>query len=315
MSLQRTGAKAIYDADAANAPGGGPGTDWKERGLLLIKMSLVHRKGKLGHTDLRKPAMREPLAKIVRAAHRNELKGLPGEVGIQLAGTHCTRSGLTPDGVMKDCNCCGSFACTENLQQQKGLVKSMWLKALDVVLKKDAEVTWDPIRNTHVVYAIDVEAVIVKVLLGPLRNRVLYPGLPAGVIPLPTVQHGATVTVPGSGQVYVGMCQVPIISSRCLTGHKMQGMTVDAVHLFDFKRSGVADRQWLYVACSRPTTLAGLCAEEALDNSPWYWNKPSYMLDHEHARLRLMELQPTVRILEVTDLKASRHLLEQVTTA
>jgi hypothetical protein len=69
--------KAIYDADAANAPGGGPGTEWKERGLLLTKMSLVHRKGKAGHTDLRLPPMREALAKVVRAAHRKELKGLP----------------------------------------------------------------------------------------------------------------------------------------------------------------------------------------------------------------------------------------------
>jgi hypothetical protein len=87
--------REIYDADARKAPGNAH-TPWKERGLLLIKMSVYNRESVNHNTDTRKPQMRPAIAALVREMPDKILKGYTGEVGIQLAGTHCTRSNINP---------------------------------------------------------------------------------------------------------------------------------------------------------------------------------------------------------------------------
>jgi hypothetical protein len=286
--------REIYNADARNAPARAPGQTWKDRGLLLIKMSVVPRSNK---TNMREAPMKEKLASLVRIAHRKELKYLPGEVGIQLAGTHCERSNKGPDD--DPCHCCGCYTITETVQAQMGAVKSMWVKCLDVELKPDATVTWDEERQTHVVYAVDVDAVIVKLLLGPASKMQLYDGLPVGVMAIPPLQKPVHVSLNGvPKKICAGVMQLPMISSRCLTGHKMQGMTVPSVQLFDCQRSGVSDRQWMYVACSRVPHIDGIRSHEKLRTDSKYWNQPSFKLDHEQARLFLAEMDTTMRLMK-----------------
>ena len=303
--------RTIYNTDARKTPGDAH-TGWKERGLLLIKMSLYNRASKHHKTDTKKPQMRPAAAALVREMDPRELGGFAGEVGIQLAGTHCARSGINPtDTPGQDCACCGSYVCTHNVQQQKGLVKSMWLKAIDVDLREGAVVTWDALRQTHVVQAVDVEAVIVKILLGPCAKQVLFPGLPPGVVPLTPTTIGLKVPLCGVDHS-IGIVQVAMVSSRCITGHKMQGMTVPSVRLFNFLDSSIVNRHWLYVACSRVPTLAGLFSDDRLPESPEYWNAPYLPMDHEVARLYLMELLTTKRIMKARGDWPSSELQEAI---
>jgi hypothetical protein len=251
--------RRIYNADAHKAPGDG-NTPWKTRGVLLIKMSVYNRASKNHNTDIEGPEMRPAIAELVRQMDPRKMKDFPGEVGIQIAGKYCRRSGINPgDAPGKECACCGVYVVTSNLQQQLGLVNSMRVKVVDVQLKPGAVVTWDALRSTHVVHAVHVKAVMVKILLGPLADQVLFPGLPPGVVPLPPCTKGLPakdVQICGIDH-HIGIHQVPIVSARCITGHKMQGMTVPSVRLFNFLKSAIVNRQWLYVACSRVPRLTG----------------------------------------------------------
>jgi hypothetical protein len=287
--------KAIYDVDTRNAPGGAD-TPWKERGHILIQMSVFPRTRPRERTNTDQPQLRPQVARLIRSADQKELKGLAGEVGIQLAGKSCERSNIGPNDD-KECNCCGCYACSATVLQSRGLVKSMWLKALDVLLTPDAVVSWDAQRHTHVVQAVHVKAIMVKLLLGPLAGKVLCPGLPPGVVALTPTTCAVTPTIRGM-KYRCGVVQVAIVSNRCLTGHKMQGMTVPSVRLISFMKHPTTNRQWLYVACSRVPNLSGLYSEQPLPTLPRYWNKADLALDHEMARLHLMELETNVRIIQ-----------------
>jgi hypothetical protein len=189
----------------------------------------------------------------------------------------------------------------------------MRLKALDVQLTEDAVVTWHEQRHTHIVQAIHVKAVIVKLLLGPLAKKVLCPGLPPGVVALTPSIVGVTPTILGK-EYRAGVVQVAMVSSRCLTGHKMQGMTVPSVRLINFLKHQTTSRQWLYVACSRVPTLQGLFSEQPLKTLPRYWNKADLALDHEMARLYLMELETDVRIIEARHEMVPQDLRKAIVT-
>jgi hypothetical protein len=303
--------KALYDANTRNAPGGAD-TPWKERGHILIQMSVYPRSKKRERTNLNQPQMRPQVARLIRTAPEKQFQGLAGEVGIQLAGDSCARSGIGPNDD-KDCHCCGSYTCSKTVLQTSGIVKSMWMKALDVQLTPDAVVTWDEQRYTHIVQAIHVKAIIVKLLLGPLASKVMCPGLPPGVVALtPSI---CAVSPSIRGQTYrCSVVQVAMVSNRCLTGHKMQGMTVPSVRLISFLNHPSTKREWLYVACSRVPTLQGLYSEQPLSTLPRYWNKADLALDHEVARLYLMELETDVRIIEARQEVVPQELLDAIVT-
>ena len=137
-----------------------------------------------------------------------------------------------------------------NIAPEMGWVKSMWVKILHVVLRDDATVTWDDSVKSHVVPATQVRAIIIKLEIGPLKKKVFYPGLPAGVLALPMTTRKLTTRIAG-GRLAIRTVQSVLVHASSVTGHKIQGLTLDFVCIINFLHSGICTPKWLYVALSR----------------------------------------------------------------
>jgi hypothetical protein len=268
-----------YLATAQVAPGDGD-TDWRERGCLQIRMTVKRR----GNTPLR-PGMVE----VIRQLNENEkqLRGLCPDLGIVLGQDYMVVDNFPAKAV--------------------GLVKSMKVKALDVDLCPGAIVNWDEAKRTHWVEASDVSCVLTKLQLGPIREEQLFTNFPPGVVPIiPLTKRNLNIhPSPGLTIKSISLTQIPIVSAKCMTGHKMQGSSADAVCLAGFLRSRVATRQWLYVALSRVTSLAGLFLLEPLPEDPAYWNKRDLDYDYEMARLDLATLKTHMRVRDALGIQPS----------
>ena len=118
------------------------------------------------------------------------------------------------------------------VSHEHGLVKGMWCKLIDVVLKdstvpkvklvKDASESGD--YTYHTVYANEIDFILVHLKIKPWCEKVIFDGCPEGVVPVYPKRTSITLEFNRTTQrVPLSIVQLPLVLSKAVTGHKVQG--------------------------------------------------------------------------------------------
>lgn len=172
----------------------------------------------------------------------------------------------------------------------------------DIILKDSAAIRVTEIggREVHTVYADDVLCLIFKHTIASWLGTTRFPTLPPGCFPIVGYTHSLTKLFrdnPGSAKITVFPCEFATI----MTGHKMQGQTVDSIILGSFSDAHKnGNTGWLYVILSRVRSLSGLYLLTPLQTDVTKY-KPRTEVKNEMARLSeiqsttLARLEPIIR--------------------
>jgi hypothetical protein len=117
------------------------------------------------------------------------------------------------------------------------------------------------------VYADKVIALWVRHQDPRWRHEVLCPGAPPGVFPITIksistkarllkrpLHHNTRGGFAKQKAFSLTIAQLPVVPGFCVTGHKVQGLSVTALLIMEWGR----DAEWPYVVLSRVTTRKGL---------------------------------------------------------
>jgi len=193
----------------------------------------------------------------------------------------------------------GPYIVLANKDLSKGIANGTLCLLQDVVLKPNCKITVTSAPNgkkVHTVYAEDVECLLFKHKNPTFGNAKPFPTLPQGCFPITTKSSSVTCKFGQEREIKVNTLQFQAVLSIVLTGHKVQGLTVDSIILGSISkghRSGVSG--WLYVVLSRVKTIEGLFLMEKIEEDP---NKYKIRADvlKEMARLRKIQVETIAKI-------------------
>ena len=180
-----------------------PSLTWRQRGAIVVDMT-VHRRNTGSSTSLG-DAPASITSFIHKVCPEKSLKGMPGQLCFILGETY-------------------SFAT--NICVMRGMAKSMWVTATDLVLSDATAVTWNPVTGMHHVSANDVEMAIVTLQLGDWGDKKIF-DLDAlkdnpGQVPVEPIRD-ASVSVPVRGyKMPLQFTQLPLVLVKAMTCHKAQ---------------------------------------------------------------------------------------------
>lgn len=128
------------------------------------------------------------------------------------------------------------------------------------------------------------------------QNATSFATLPIGCFPITSISHSVKCKLGETGSSFkVKVTQLPCVSALVLTGHKIQGRTLDAVILGALSRIHKSGRSgWIYVILSRVRTLNGLFLLTLLETDPKKYPRTDVMT--EMNRLHLIEKSTLARL-------------------
>ena len=190
------------------------------------------------------------------------------------------------------------YLVSNNVDVANGVANGTLSWLYDVVLKPTAEiriVTVDDDIQVHAVYADEVHCIVFKHKLEAWSATAAFPSLPSGCFPITAISKTVNFRDRGS-QKRVKITQFPCVLSSVLTGHKVQGISVDSIILGSMSshhRYGATG--WLYVVLSRVRHLQGLFLLEPVESDPRKY-KPRRDVIDEMTRFRLLQDKTQQRI-------------------
>lgn len=182
-----------------------PAVAWRERGAIVVDMTVRNRKANSA-TSLGEAS--PTITSWVRErCDERQLDGMPGRLCFILGET---------------------YGLTGNIDIMRGMAKSMWCTAKDLIIKKDASIVWDPDTGLHHVSADDVEMAIVHLHLGDWAEKAIFDDSRItkeyeGHVPLQTLfDKSVTITLKSGRKKHLQISQVPLCLMKSFTGHKAQ---------------------------------------------------------------------------------------------
>ena len=236
-------------------------TNWRQRGVLLIKARIDPKKARKKRNAAITAAVTNPPPPpvTISPAKKDYLRKLSS----------------------KTLGCTGNIYCivdapymiTTNIDVSKGIANGTQAYLKDVTLKPTCEVTIVTLpsgKKVHSVCASDVISLIFLHKSSAWSSIQLFPSLPRGVFPIsPSLPQAKTLRFSATSKVNVSIKQLPCVLSLVLTGHKVQGFSIDAIilgALGKHHKNGLSG--WLYVVLSRVRTVNGLYLMEQIEQDP-----------------------------------------------
>lgn len=193
-----------------------------------------------------------------------------------------------------------SYMMGTNVDVTRGIANETVAKLYDIILAPDAQIRIANVENgnqCHAVYATEVTSTIFK-HSSPLQREVTsFATLPVSCFPITSISQSVKCKLGANGSSFkVKVTQFPCVSALVLTGHKIQGRTLDAVILGALSRIHKTGRSgWIYVILSRVRTLNGLFLLILLEADLKKY-KPRTDVMTEMNRLRLIEIATLARL-------------------
>lgn len=152
-------------------------------------------------------------------------------------------------------------------------------------------------KDITTVYANEVQSLIFKHKLKNWENDDSFPSLRAGCFPLVTISKNVIIPLGKEQDTFtVRTTLYPCELAPVLTGHKMQGQTVDSIILGNLSpKHKYGKTGWIYVVLSRVTSISGLHLLTRLECNPKKY-KPREEIKEEMKRLHSIEQETMARI-------------------
>lgn len=184
------------------------------------------------------------------------------------------------------------YMMTKNQNVAKGVANGTIATLIDVGLNINAVVRIINLSG-HLVYAVyadEVRCLVFKHSLKTWKKDLSFPSLTQGCFPLVPMTKNTTVPLGNGDETFsVKTTLFPCEIANILTGHKMQGQTVESIVLGNLSIKHKLGRTgWIYVVLSRVTSVAGLRLLTPLDNNPKKF-KPRNEVTQEMKRLDCIE--------------------------
>ncbi len=154
------------------------------------------------------------------------------------------------------------YMVTNNQDVKKGVANGTLCTLIDVLLKDTAVVRVVNMsgNNVHAVYADEVMCLIFQHNLRTWKNDNSFPSLRTGCFPLITITKNVIIPLGKREETFTARTTLfPCELATVLTGHKMQGQTMNSIILGNLStRHKYGSTGWIYVVLSRVTSLSGL---------------------------------------------------------
>ena len=245
-------------------------SEWRERGLILVQAKVARTEG------------HQPIQKEQR----------------DYAGRIASTKMKTVNNLL--CTIGAPYMVGTNIDVSKGIANGTIAKFYDIVLVPNAQVrivTLEDGNQAHAVYADEVNCLILK-HTAPAQEKIgSFPNLPLGCFPVTAIKCNIICKLGSTGKNFkVRVTQLPCVSALVLTGHKIQGQTLNSVilgALSPVHQSGQSG--WIYVVLSRVRKLEGLFLLTKLEEDPRKY-LPRKNVMKEMDRLRIIERSTIARI-------------------
>ena len=250
-------------------------TDWRNRGVLLIEASISKSSG---HQTV------DPnQAEYIRSLGSKRLKA-PGNLY---------------------CFIGAPYMVTINSDVCKGVANGTDATLEDICLRDSAVIRvakLDDGTMTHAVYAEDVLCLVFKHTASGWSESLLYPRLDKGCFPLVVSKNCVKCRLGKSEKTFqIQVSQFPCVLSVVLTGHKVQGKTLDAIILgYLSKHHLYGSSGWIYVILSRVRKLSDFYTLTRLNTDVKKY-KPRTHVIREMKRLSAIENVTIQRLKTVFD--------------
>lgn len=195
------------------------------------------------------------------------------------------------------------YMVNTNIDVNKGIANGTIAKFCDIILTSNAQiriVSLEDGNQAHAVYADEVKCLILRHTIPAQEQTKSFESLPTGCFPVTAIKCTVTCKLGSSGKSFkVRVTQLPCVSALVLTGHKIQGQTLNSVilgALSPIHQSGQSG--WIYVILSRVRTLNGLFLLTKLEEDVQKY-LPRKNVMREMNRLRRIEKSTITRISQV----------------
>ena len=207
--------------------------NWRQRGIILIQAKVTRAEG---HQIVQTPQI--AYAQRVAAKEMKTVSDLYCVIG-------------------------ASYMIGTNVDVTRGIANGTIGKLYDIITKPDAQIRIIKFENgnqCHALYADEIISLIFKHSSTLQQEATSFATLPVGCFPITTISHTVKCKLGANGSSFkVKVSQFPCVSSLVVTGHKIQGRTLDAVILGSLSKIHKTGRSgWIYVVLSRVKTLNGL---------------------------------------------------------
>ena len=194
------------------------------------------------------------------------------------------------------------YIITKNQNVSKGIANGTIATIQVVILNEGAVVRTKNLSGQPIfaVYADEVRCLVLKHTLKKWEEDHSFPSLPEGCFPLMATTSRIIVPLGKTDQNFsvkttLFLCEMAII----LTGHKMQGQTLQSVILGNLSRIHKYGRTgWIYVVFSRVTSLSGLFLMTPLEENPEKY-KSRKEITNEMERLQSIEKKTLLRLNKI----------------
>ena len=181
-----------------------------------------------------------------------------------------------------------------------GIANGTQARLHSIILKNSAQVraiTLEGNKQVHAVYADEVDTLIFKHTNINWASAETFPCLPLGCFPIVPISNNILCRL-GKDKKLCSLRarQFPCANALIMTGHKIQGQTVDSIILGDVsKHHQYGSTGWIYVILSRVRSIQGLITLIRLTEDPKKF-KPRKHVVNEMERLRLIEKKTLQRL-------------------
>jgi len=127
------------------------------------------------------------------------------------------------------------------------------------------------------------------------------PDFPANCFPIiPITKKEYQIPIASGIKISLSITQFPIIPAHCISGHKMQGNTVDNVCITQFQSHPAPPKGWTYVTLSRVTRLSGLYLLSPVPTNLKHYQLSDELLAEEE-RLKRIETETVARLEQASE--------------
>ena len=243
--------------------------DWRTNGVLLIKARIQPLKTTTVISDQQKETIRNLGSKKL---------GRPGNL-------YCVVD--------------APYIVTDNSDVAKGVANGTLAYLQDIVLKPSATLTLELLptgKKVASVCASEVDCLLFKHKNTAWTNVSPFSNLQKGCFPVIPTMKSVECKFNASFQLKIKVFQFACVLSLVLTGHKMQGISTDAIILGSLApKDKSGNTGWLYVILSRVRTIHGLFLMEQIEK-----NHTKYVMrsdvQREMTRLRKIQLETIKRL-------------------
>ena len=258
--------RRINDAAGSICPGD---FDWRKRGILLVKARITQAEG---HQK-------------VRPQQENYIRGL-SEKKLGFSGNLVCILGAP-------------YMVTINTDVSKGVANGTMCHLSDVILAEDATICIHQTSDgtqMHSVYSNEIVCLLFHHRLAEFKATHNFNSLPLGCFPVIAKSTKKSCKLGDNNIFSVTITQFPCTLAYFITGHKVQGQSLNSVilgTLTPIHQYGTTG--WIYVILSRVRTLSGLFLLVKLCTDVTKY-KPRLNVMREMSRLREIEKQTLIRL-------------------